>query len=86
MLLAGCSTSNVSVLLNTGSGSFSLANYTLGANANPRSVAVGDINGDGRLDLAVASAIGSSYHIAVLVNMGNGVFGFPFNHTPGSLP
>ena len=83
---ANLGSSNVSVLLNTGSGSFSLANYTLGANANPRSVAVGDINGDGRLDLAVASAIGSSYHIAVLVNMGNGVFGFPFNHTPGSLP
>ena len=45
---------NVSVLLGNGDGTFQAAvNYAAGA--TPTSVAVGDFNGDGKPDLAVAN-------------------------------
>ena len=50
----GGAAGSVSVLINSGLGSFStLATYPLG---NPNAVAVGDFNGDGKLDFAVADA------------------------------
>jgi hypothetical protein len=62
----------VSVLLGTGTGAFQLlANYPVGVGAS--FVAVGDFNGDGKLDLAVAS-----YHptntVTVLLGNGDGTF------------
>jgi hypothetical protein len=42
--------------------------------ANPDVIAVGDFNGDGKLDFAVA---GGSNEIAVFLNEGSGVFGAP---------
>ena len=45
---------NVSILLGNGAGSFSAAtNFAVGS--DPYSVAVGDFNGDGKQDLAVAN-------------------------------
>jgi hypothetical protein len=56
---------NVSVLLGNGDGSFQAArNFGLGR--NPRSMAVGDFNGDGVLDLAVANFL--SNDVSVLIN------------------
>src|SRR5439155_1545110 len=46
---------NVSVLLGTGTGSFQAA-LSYPAGSSPRSVAVGDFNGDGKQDLAVANS------------------------------
>ena len=49
------------------------AAVSYGAGIGPTSVAAGDWNGDGRLDLAVANY--NSNDVSVLVNQGMGVFG-----------
>jgi FG-GAP-like repeat len=57
----------LSVLLGNGNGTFQLSQiYTVGK--FPLSVAIGDFNGDGHLDLAVANALDSS----VSILLGNG--------------
>jgi hypothetical protein len=49
-------TDEVGVFLNNGDGSLApVVTYGVGTGAQPRSVAVGDFNGDGHLDLAVSS-------------------------------
>jgi hypothetical protein len=61
----------VSILLGDGTGHFTLASsLAVGDNAN--SVAVGDFNGDGKLDLAVASIGGST--VSILLGDGTGNF------------
>jgi FG-GAP-like repeat/PASTA domain len=63
--------STVSVLLNRGDGSFEAKrDYRTGI--SPDSVAIGDLNGDGKPDLATASAIESI--VSVLANRGDGSF------------
>jgi len=78
-------TNNVTVLLGNGSGGFTPSNgspFATGG-AGPSSLAVGDFNGDGLQDLAVANSAGNS----VSVLLGNGIGGFaaapgsPFNST-----
>ena len=67
-----CCTFNVPVLLGNGDGTFqpALNNY---AGPNPSTVAVGDFNGDGKLDVAVHIA---SYtkNISVLLGQADGKF------------
>jgi len=57
--------SSISVLLGLGDGTFA-DERRFGVGSNPDSVAVGDFNGDGALDLAVAN--GGSYDVAILLN------------------
>jgi Ca2+-binding RTX toxin-like protein len=63
----------ISVFLGEGDGTFSAATQypTLDTPSAPQSVAIGDLNGDGKLDLAVASA---SNRISVLLGNGDGSF------------
>ena len=68
------------VLLNMGGGTFVAANYPAGA--SPVSVAMADLNGDGKADLAVASGTG----VSVLLNNGNGTFGAPASYGSGTNP
>jgi len=76
----------VSVLLGNGNGTFQPAqNYPAGT--SPSSVAVGDFNGDGRLDLVVANA--GSNTVSVLLGNGDGSFkgfqSYPVGMQPNSV-
>jgi hypothetical protein len=76
----------VNVLIGNGVGGFSTAHsYALPATStDPRSIAVGDFNGDGHLDLAVADH--SSSTVSVLLGNGNGTFGNPTTLATGPQP
>jgi hypothetical protein len=72
------STSNVSVLLGTGSGSFgSATNFSAGANSAPYSMINADFNNDGKADLAFTSMSNASPNVSSAgVLIGNGTGGF----------
>src|SRR3989442_1608854 len=55
-----------------------------GAGNGPLSVAVGDFNGDGVQDLAVAN--NGSSNVSVLLGNGNGSFQAPLNFEAGARP
>src|SRR5262249_59356018 len=75
-------TDTVSVLLGHGDGTFTrpLAFTASGADFTPSSMAVDDVNGDGRLDLVIKSDSfldSDAYQIGVLLGNGKGVFQAP---------
>src|SRR5262249_8558076 len=74
---------NVGVLLGNGDGSFQQA-ITYAVGSSPRSVAVGDFNGDGNQDLAVAN--GGTANVSVLLGNGDGSFQAAQNFAAGSRP
>jgi FG-GAP-like repeat/FG-GAP repeat len=64
----------VSVLLNAGNGSFASAvEYAVGDDSNPLQVAIGDLNGDGVMDLVTANVWGMGT-VSVLFGNGDGTF------------
>jgi hypothetical protein len=65
-----------------GDGFLTAANYTAGY--APQSVAVGDLNGDGRADLVVANA--DSPNVSVLLGKGDGTFQAAVNYALGVWP
>ncbi len=77
------SDSSVSVLLGNGDGTFQAARF-FSAGGRPMSVAVGDVNGDGRLDLAVANAL--TDNVSVLLGNGDGSFQNARNFATGRFP
>jgi hypothetical protein len=64
-------TSIVSVLLGNGDGTFQ-AGVGYGTGTNPVSVAAGDLNGDGKLDLITANT--SANNVSILLGNGDGTF------------
>jgi hypothetical protein len=67
------STGSVSVLLGNGDGTFKAAtNSPITVGGDPWSVAVGDFNGDGKLDLVVVN--NSDDTVTILLGSGNGEF------------
>jgi hypothetical protein len=83
------SNSTVSVLLGNGDGTFQAAR-SFAAGFGPDSVAVGDFNGDGHLDLAVAN-YGNPLHgdpssVSVLLGNGDGTFQAARSFAAGSGP
>jgi len=75
--------SSISVLLGNGDGTFQPA-QSFGAGSGPRSVAVGDFNGDTVQDLAVAN--GASGDVSVLLGIGDGSFQAAQSFAVGSAP
>ncbi len=70
---------NISILLGNKTGGFPKIN-TLTAGVNPRAIAVGDMNGDGKPDLVVATgATLTAFQVSVFLGNGDGTFQAPFN-------
>ncbi len=91
LAVANFGSANVSILLGNGNGTFGAAtNIALAAQMNPTSVAVGDFNGDGKLDLAVAIGFGFSNatpgYASILLGNGDGTFGAATNFAVGGAP
>jgi hypothetical protein len=85
LLVAGEDADNVpsvSVLLGNGNGTFQTAViYGSGGACCPQSVAVADVNGDGKLDLSVANS--GSDSVDVLLGNGDGTFQGPATYGSG---
>ncbi|HTS11528.1 MAG TPA: FG-GAP-like repeat-containing protein [Candidatus Limnocylindrales bacterium] len=66
---------NISVLLNAGNGTLNSAvNYATPATGTPESIAIGDFNGDGIPDIAVAISGINATSIAIFLGNGDGTF------------
>jgi hypothetical protein len=78
--IISCNTGQVGVLFGDGNGAFGTA--ALYPSGYPSSVAIGDFNGDGVADLAVAES-GSTGKLAVFLNNGHGAFGTPVIYGTG---
>jgi VCBS repeat protein/FG-GAP repeat protein len=86
LVVANPNANNVGVLLGNGTGAFALAaNYPTGSPSEPLSVAIADLNSDGRLDLAVANNSGGL--VVILLGNGDGTFapavGYPLGAANG---
>ena len=87
--IAAANTDAAAVLLNRGDGTFGAAvRYAVGASATspgvPSSVAAGDLDGDGRADLAVANSASAS--ISTLQNRDDGTFEPHVPYVVGAIP
>ena len=81
MVVANAGDGTLSVLLGNGDGTFQAAvGYTVGG--NPQALAVGDFNGDGRLDVVAAS--GSN--VNMLLGNGDGTLQAAVSYAAGSNP
>jgi serine/threonine protein kinase len=84
LAVANAGSNTISVLLGNGDGTFRAAvNYSAGGGDRPapRSVAVGDFNGDGKPDLAVVSDT-----VSVRLGKGDGTFQAAVNYAAGLTP
>lgn len=72
LVTANIESSTISVLVNTGGGTFA-PKHDYPANG-PVAVAIGDIDGDGRPDLATANTTDSGGTVEALFNQGDGTF------------
>jgi hypothetical protein len=68
-----------SVLLNTGHGSFGTPTFYGGLPEGVNGIAIGDVNGDGKLDVATASD-GNSSGASVFLGNGDGTFQAPISY------
>jgi hypothetical protein len=76
---------SVSILLGKGDGTFQPAlTYPVTPGANPYEVAVGDFNGDGKLDLAVTDF--DTNTVSVLIGNGDGTFQPHVDYATGLFP
>ena len=89
LAVANYESNNVSILLGKGDGTFQAAvDYGIGTEnypATPGSVAVGDFNGDGKLDLVVGGVESDNVSVvSVLLGNGDGTFQAAVNYGAGA--
>ena len=83
IVVANDGSSNVGVLLNTGTGTFgSQTIYATGSNSYPWSVAVVDVNSDNKPDIVVANDV--TNNVGIFLNTGNGTFHSQTTYSTGS--
>jgi hypothetical protein len=83
-----CANGSVSVLLGNGDGTFQTAVSYSSGGQYPYSVAVADVNGDGKPDLIVANECGSNCEnnsVSVLLGNGDGTFQTAVSYSSGGL-
>ncbi len=73
----------MSVLLNLGAGTFA-KNVDYATGSQPSFVAIGDLNGDGKPDLATANQ--NENAVSVLLNLGAGTFAAKVDYATGAYP
>ena len=85
IITANQNSSAASVLLGNGNGSFGLVTiFSSGTNSQPRGVTLGDVNGDGRLDIITAN--NGSASASLLLGNGNGTFQTAATFATGTGP
>lgn len=86
LVLANQMTNNISVFLwnDTTKAFVFKANYTTGANTNPRGIVLGDFVGDSNIDVAVSTSVASP-QIAVMTGDGTGAFGTAATFASGQV-
>jgi hypothetical protein len=77
--MCGLDNGQVDVLLANGTGGFQAQRTTslsaaLGTGLDPNALAAADINGDGRMDLAVSVKQSNAYSVVTLLGLGDGFF------------
>ncbi len=83
IVVVNVQTDNLVIFIGCGNGTFSvMIPYSTGIRSGPISVAVGDFNNDGRLDIAVANS--GKDNIGVLFGNGNGTFSNQMTFPTGS--
>ncbi len=75
---------DVSILINTGNGTFATQTTIVSGGTNPYDVAVGLFNNDANEDLAVINS--GSNSVSIFLGIGNGTFGAPVNFVTGPSP
>ncbi len=82
ILVANTWTNNVGIFLGYGNGTFSSQKtYSTRSGSSPCSVAIGDFNNDGRLDIVVANYL--AYNIGLFLGYGNGTFSSQTTYSTG---
>ena len=85
LVVTNLNSASVSVMLGDGHGNFSLASHSpIAVGTHPSSTAVGDFNGDGIPDLAVANTDDGT--VSIFLGNGNGTFGSAANFGVGTRP
>ena len=81
----GPGTNGVSIFLGNGDGTFTAKGALTSPLSNPISIAVGDFNGDGKLDLAVVDRGASTDSVFFYIGNGDGTFQAPTSVSLGGL-